>query len=211
MKFRLITSLVAVLFATLQTVFAQSTFQNLDFESAMIIPIPGDPHMVAISNALPGWSAYGNYAGDNILYDDLSLGAPAISIQDAAGFEPVLEGNYTVYFQGSFPGGQIVPALGQVGTVPSTAHSILYFAQAPFTVTFGGQPIPTTAVGSGPNFTIFGGDISGFTNQTGELRFQGGGLLDNIVFSSQAIPEASVSALAGLGAVLLSLRLLART
>ena len=64
---------LALLFVAAQSVRPQGTFANLDFESANIIPLPNDPHLVAISNALPGWTAYGNYAGDNILYDTITL------------------------------------------------------------------------------------------------------------------------------------------
>src|SRR6516164_8182641 len=87
---------LALLLAAAPCALPQGTFVNLDFESAMIIPLPTDPHLVAISNALPGWTAYRNYAGDNILYDTLSLGAAAISIQDSNGSIHVLQGNYTV-------------------------------------------------------------------------------------------------------------------
>jgi len=39
------------------------------------------------------------------------------------------------------------------------------------------------------NYTIFGGYISGLTDQIGELRFTGNGLLESMWFSSQTIPE----------------------
>ena len=69
-------------------------------------------------------------------------------------------------------------------------------------MTFSGQVIPLTQVGSGPNYSILGGDISAFAGQNGELRFTAGsGVLDNIQFSPIAIPEpstVSLVALAGL-------------
>ena len=47
------------------------------------------------------------------------------------------------------------------------------------------------------------GDISMFAGQTGELRFAGAGLFDDIQFSNQPIPEPGTFCLFGLGALLL--------
>jgi hypothetical protein len=61
-----------------------------------------------------------------------------------------------------------------------------------------------------------GGDISAIAGQTGQLLFTalsgtifnaGYGLLDNIQFSTQAIPEPGVFGLFGFGALLLGFRL----
>ena len=59
------------------TVNAQPAFRNLDFESARLIPIPGDPYgMYYFANAFPGWSGYrGTNQVTGILYDDVTLGA----------------------------------------------------------------------------------------------------------------------------------------
>ena len=146
---------VVLLFAAAPNARSQSTFVNLDFESANIIPDPASPYYpnaVSISNGLPGWSAYGGTfgPGQDIIYDTLSLGAAAISIHDANGLIPIVQGSYTLYVQASYPGGAIVPAIGQVGTVPTTARSVMFYGGG-YTVTFAGQPIPVTAVGSGPN------------------------------------------------------------
>src|SRR5437867_10306164 len=98
----------------------------------------------------PLWTAFpagppmvGTFGGD-ILYDTLSLGAAAISIHDTNRYIPIVQGNYTVLLQGSFPGGAVVPAIGQVGTVPADARSVRYYGQGPYTVTFGGQAVPVT-------------------------------------------------------------------
>src|SRR5437867_2469222 len=55
----------------------QGTFVNLDFESANIIPDTNSflyPIAVAVSNALPGWTAYGGvvYPYD-VVYDTIAL------------------------------------------------------------------------------------------------------------------------------------------
>ena len=73
---------------------------------------------------------------------------------------------------------------------------------------FGGQYIPLVQFGTSGNNIVMAGDISMFAGQTGELRFVGGGLFDDIQFSPVPIPEPGVLGLFGLGAVLLGWRLL---
>ena len=51
----------------------------------------------------------------------------------------------------------------------------------------------------GTGLLSFGGDISSFAGQSGELRFQGGGWLDDIQFSTQPVPEPSRLAFVALG------------
>ena len=74
-------------------------------------------------------------------------------------------------------------------------------------LSFAGQQIPLSVLASTPNYNVFGGDISAFVNQTGELRISGGGSLDNILFSNQPIPEPSVLGLFGFGVLFLGKRL----
>src|SRR5437879_4086489 len=100
-----------LLFAATLCARPQGTFVNLDFESANIPPGTPPGTVVAVSDALPGWTCYiGTNQVTAIHYDDISLGAAAITIHDRNSFEPILQGNYTVLLQGSFPDGQIVPA-----------------------------------------------------------------------------------------------------
>ena len=75
-------------------------------------------------------------------------------------------------------------------------------------MSFAGQPIPLSLLGSTPTYGIFGGDVTAFANQTGELLFSGYAVLDNITFSGQAIPEPSVPALATCGVLLAGLAFL---
>jgi len=92
----------------------------------------------------------------------------------------------------------------KVGVVPAGSRSVIFDARGDFTLTFSGQPIPVSVLaGSAGSFLTYGGDISSFAERTGELRIQGGGTLDNIRFSDQAIPEPSVACLAAIGAGLL--------
>jgi len=184
---------------------AQGAFQNLDFEQAKIIPISGSPDFplaVDVTNAMPGWTAYIGGAAENvIIYDTISLGAAQISIHDNNSTKPVLEGAYTVFLQPSFPSGSLSAGVGQTGQIPLGSMSLSFYGTGAYSVTFAGQQIALSALGTGQNYTIFGGDVSMFANQTGELRFTGAGLLDNIVFSSQAIPEPGTIALSGLALV----------
>ena len=63
------------------------------------------------------------------------------------------------------------------------------------------------AISNTLNYTIYGADISAYAGQTGQLLFtaplQTGALLDNIQFSSVAIPEPSALTLFALGSLLL--------
>ncbi|MCX6925460.1 MAG: hypothetical protein NT154_19965, partial [Verrucomicrobia bacterium] len=79
-----------------------------------------------------------------------------------------------------------------------------------FSVSFGGQPLPLFTVGNTSSAIILGTDITALAGQTGELRFSGGGFLDNIQFSTQPIPEPGVFGLSALGALLVGRRGLAR-
>lgn len=91
-------------------------------------------------------------------------------------------------------------AVAQIGLIPATAKSIHFDANAVnFSVSFDGQPISLTALSNAPNFTVYGGDISAFAGQVGELRissallpgqpYSGGGYFDAITFSTQTVPE----------------------
>ncbi len=79
MTFKLARFLVSVSLLILNegSISGQSTFRNLDFEQATIVPIPGSPCPFDIyaSNALSGWTAYiGGAAQTGIIYDTKSLG-----------------------------------------------------------------------------------------------------------------------------------------
>jgi hypothetical protein len=191
-------------------VSAQGTFGNLNFESANPIPLVGSPYYpyaVASSNGIPSWTAYiGANAVDWLLLNTVSLGAAAISLQGPGSGYPILQGSYSVFLQPQFGTGIPVPALAQTGLIPATAKSIRFYTDGLISVSFAGQDIPVAIIGSGSGYSIFGGDISALANLTGELRFQGGGTLDNIFFSNQPIPEPSALALFGLGALLFGYR-----
>jgi hypothetical protein len=199
-----ITVITIILLLKTQCGYSQGTFVDLDFEHPVLPLIPDAGFKVAITNAMPGWSGYiGGIQITKVIYNTVGIGSSEIDFQGPGSLEPILQGNYTV---GMGPSGQgFTTAIGQIGTLPSNAMSMSFYIQpgSLFAVTFAGQQIPLTAIGSTSNATIMGGDISAFAGQTGQLLFQGGGELDNIQFSSQSIPEPSGLALLSTGALLL--------
>jgi PEP-CTERM motif-containing protein len=221
MKTMILLLMMAVFQIVATLSYAQVSFQNLNFESANLTGYqPGS--LVPISDAMPGWTAY--YAGTQqtmqVWYDSTSLGSAFIAVNDinnSFGFAPI-EGTYTVLLQGQFSStfpSPVSAAIAQTGQIPMTAHSLFFWGNNnSLQVTFNGQVIPYTAFGNGPNYTIYGGDISGFAGQTGELRFTsfnfGGDSLDNIQFSPKSVPEPSVLGLFALGSLLLGWRLFSK-
>jgi hypothetical protein len=105
------------------------------------------------------------------------------------------------------PNELIFTAIGQTGQIPASARAIIFYADTvPIQVSFGGQILPVFHLDDGiVGYHPYGADVSSFAGQTAELRFTGigGGSLDFIQFSSQAIPEPDVPALSVLGAGLL--------
>jgi hypothetical protein len=98
-----------------------------------------------------------------------------------------------------------------MGKIPSSTQSLLFYGaqNVNLQVSFAGQLLPYVAVGTGPNYTIYGANISAYAGDTGQLLFTGapdsGGEIDNIQFSVQPIPEPATCALIFCGAILLGL------
>ena len=67
-----------------------------------------------------------------------------------------------------------------VEAMSGVLESVQYYGTTPLSITFQGQQIPQYVLGSTSTYTIYGADISAFAGQTGELRFSGGGFLDNV-------------------------------
>ena len=184
---------------------SQGTFSNFDFESA--IP-PFNPDLfgeVPISSALPGWTAYINGTPrDRVLYNDSSLGGPSVSLFDSLSPFPSLrplEGSYSVYLHAG-------AGIGQTGRVPDGTASLTFLISpgSALNVSFAGQNIPLVQFGTSGNNTIIAGNISRFAGQTGELRFLGGGLFDDVRFSTSAIPEPGAVSMFCIGAVFIVVR-----
>lgn len=102
--------------------------------------------------------------------------------------------------------------ISQTGMVPSGTKSLLMEVRQylGFIVTLGGQAINMVPLQTASNYTLYGGDISSFSGQLAQLSITApptgvpnAVLLDDIVFSPNAVPEQSELALSTLGAILL--------
>ena len=198
-------------------VWGQGVFVNLNFERATIVPSSTFLPLVVATSTLPYWTAYiGSSPLDNIVYNDLTVGSPAVSIHDSASsFQQPLNGSYSVILQHS----GVDPtsaSIGQTGQVPATSLSLLFDCvnYQNVQVTFRGTPLPLMLLNTTPNYAVVGADISSFASQSGELRFTGLSLsptaLDDIRFSTIAVPEPSTFALVGIGGLVLILGALSR-
>ena len=209
--------LLAVALAIGQHCHSQG-FMNLDFEDATITIASGFPSYVLESDAIPGWTATPlNSLNGNLYigYNTISLGGAAAFLYDNnnTGQKPI-QGNYSVLLQGpqlSIPSTPSTAAIGQTGTIPTTAQSLTFLAnQFGLQVTFKGLPIDFLVTGSTANYNVYSADISAYAGQTGQLLFtaplNSSVLLDNIQFSSSPVPEPSTFALTALGGLLLGFR-----
>jgi PEP-CTERM motif len=196
-------------------------FMNLDFENAVIVPDSSHPNEVFANSAIPGWTAYvGSTPQTSIVYNTVSLGATSIAILGATGVPSSLSGAYSI----DLYGGQTATSasISQTGLVPVGTQSILFKAHysgppgGTLLVSLGGQGIAFSPISSTANYTIYGGDVSAFAGQAEQLVFaapQGANNywnLDDIQFSSQAVPEPSTLALSVLGALALVSRFVRR-
>ena len=190
----------------------QGTFANLNFESPIPPFIPDGAGTVPITNALPGWVGYtyGTTPDSRVVYNTISIGSASIDfLGPGSGYQP-FESSYFVLLQRSFDLSTI-PAIAQLGMVPTNALSVRFYGYGSLSVSFASQTIPLTVLGNTAAYTVYGGDISGFAGQTGWLKFQGGGYLDNISFSNLPVPEPSAFGLSALGALLVACRGLRRS
>ncbi len=179
----------------------QSSFQNLGFEDGRLVwPYSGDRSTVSASEALPGWYAMSR----DLAYDTVALDWAIVSLHDhQSEFAPVIFGNYSLLFQLSSDYTE-APEITQTGQIPELSLSLRFTSRAffynnHFDVTFNGTVLPVQFISSSNDGTLWGADVSGFTGQTGELKFQGVGVLDGIEFSPVAIPEPGASLLVLLG------------
>lgn len=210
-----IVRLIAVLLAVeaIPAGYSQG-FVNLDFEAARIVPDPDSPYYpsdVFATDAVPGWVAYlHGVPQQDIVYNTVPLSAAAVTLQGPGSSLSPIQGQYFVSLWGEYrptggPGASA--AIGQTGQIPISARALLVWGTLPVQVTFNGQGLGFQQTGAGPNYSIFSADISAYAGQTGELRFTApfnqGGIIDNIQFSSQPIPEPGSLALLGAGGLAL--------
>jgi hypothetical protein len=194
---------------------AEGTLQDLNFEEANPMPVPGTPYVTEVS-ALPSWTVtIGGVQQTEISENDPSTGAPWVMLVgpgDSSGFAPI-DGNYSVLLQGSFFSS--VPAISQTALIPADTESLLFEAQAGsgnLAVMVGTQTIPFIQMGTGPNYTLYGADVSAWAGDTEQITFsaleavssQNNWELDDISFS--AVPEPSMVALSAMGGLFFGAR-----
>lgn len=221
-----------MLLATALSVHCQGTFQNLDFESATLSPVPAGQFggEVSITAALPGWSGeIGDTPVSQVLQNNSTTGAASIDIlgPNWGGNPGIIDGNYSVFLQAGAPdgpGSENSTSIWQTGTVPADSESLQvkawsYFPNAPFSVSFNGNTLLPVALSTGQSpsgqaYTLYGFNIASYASQTGQLQlsaiFSDSGPswteFDDITFSTQVVPEPSVVALTAIGGLLFGAR-----
>jgi len=200
---------------------AQGPFQNLDFEAARNVPATPGTYMSA-ADALPYWTLYiGTNQQSQALYNGVTLDAAEVGIWDNAadlGYFPppgFVSGQYCVSLQGGRYGDPQnsfwSASIAQSGEVPAGMRSIQFVAIASLTVTFDGADIPLVVLQAGSGYNLYGGDITQFAGQTGELEITSNthfDAVDSIVFSPEPVPEPGTLSLGVLGALVLGRRAL---
>ena len=210
-----------LVFESVSVCFSQGTFQNLDFEQANLTGF-SPMSSVPTTSAFPGWQAFINTVqASDVYYDTEALSTPGIAIWDEkTGYTPI-QGNYTAFLQAAADGNLSGSAsLTQTALVPAGTESIQLDANqqsgSSFVVSVGGQTIDMAPLQTFANYTLYGGNISAWSGQDAtlsitEMPLVNGGetvsllQLDNITFSTTAVPEPSSFALTGVGGLLFAL------
>jgi len=190
---------------------AQGTFQNLNFESGN----PGPDNFafnVPATNALPFWTVYyGNVQQTQIGYNIVTSGTTIVSLSGGtSGY--AIDGNYSVDLECGVTAS--AASISQTGLIPAGSQSLLFEADAgPGTldISIGSQIVPFAMVGSGPDYTLYGANISAWAGDTEQLTFSALGdgvfndwLVDDILFS--AVPEPNIVTLTAIGGLFFGAR-----
>jgi hypothetical protein len=221
---------IAILLAGIVSVHAQGTFKNLNFEAATVSPAAsgGYPNPVPVASALPEWTAYlGTSKQTQVQYNTGTLGLASISLLGPTWntIDPgIIGGSYSVILQSGVDSAtqSIIQnaSIEQNGTVPMTAESLEFKAWNPYgslSVSFAGDTLQLVSLSSdqtssGQQYTLYGANISQFAGQMGELQFTSifsqafpYAEIDDITFSTTAVPEPSPVVLTGIGGGLFAL------
>jgi hypothetical protein len=208
-----------------KSVQAQGTFKNLNFESASLLPTaPGQfPNFVPIVSAMPDWNGYLGTTQQTQVEDNVTtIGDANIAILGPtwSTMQPgIIDGTYSALLEaGAVPGGTGAAFIEQTGTIPANAESIQLKAwilgnPSDFGISFAGNRLTPVLLSSGVNYSVYGISIAPYAGQTGTLELsanfdtQGATWvnLDDIAFSTSAIPEPSPLALTGIGALVFAL------
>ncbi len=199
---------------------AQGNFVNLGFESATVVPtLPGQfGGSVSALSAIPGWTAFlGTTQLGEVFQNNLTLGNASIDILGPNwSFGGLIDGQYTVVLQPGLGAGQAVSAsISQSGLVPINTSSLQFKAivSSRFSIALGGQDLPLIPLQAGPNYTLYGANISQFAGHFEMLTITAlagpsgaPSYFDSFVFSPSAVPEPSLIVLFGVGLLLLHSR-----
>jgi hypothetical protein len=217
--------LTAILvFSCAVTAKAKQTFENLDFEQAN----PGAsevPRFLTAASGLPGWTLYlGSTQSGQVLYNSETVGTASIDLVSSQYPDvEVIDGQYSTILQSGTDSPEGGPGVGasiaQNGTIPTNAQSLQFKAASSdsqlLSVSFGGSSLSSVALGSGVGpsglaYTLYGIDIAPYEGQSGQLEFTenlgGNTELDDITFSTLAVPEPNTLELILLGGTMLGLR-----
>ncbi|MCP5523380.1 MAG: hypothetical protein H7A46_17735 [Verrucomicrobiales bacterium] len=204
-------------------------FRNLNFESAVITPVAGDPYQRVVSqDALPGWTGQvGGETEDLALFNNRFLDSAGIGVQGPGSLTPVVQGSYMATLMAGLrldglEGAEWVDAsLLQTGRVPGDARSLRFSASlsgAPgssFEVSLGGQALALQVLETSDTYQTYGADISLLAGEVSTLAFTvhpapllGSGYLelDAIRFSPLPVPEPDTVWLGLMGTLVLLLR-----
>jgi hypothetical protein len=197
----------------------QSTFLNLNFEQANPVPVIGSPfypYEVTVASALPDWMVYlDGVQQSQMLYNDITLGAPSVDLIGSPNnvYINPIDGNYSVFLQAFAPGD--TASISQTALIPFGTQSLFFEAQpgsGPLEVFVGNQAVALSTVGTGANYTLYGANISAWADDPETITFSvsggtpNGWELDDISFSTTAVPEPSIGALAAIGGLLFGAR-----
>lgn len=143
-KKRLIITLAAgLLTVEVNTANSQGTFQNLNFESAMVPDTPPGRTggVVSGSSALPGWIALPGQDGE-VWHNTITIGSPSITLFGPTwNSDDIFEGRYTVRLATAFADSG--SAISQTGQIPGGAQSMFFYAQVfNMDVSFSGNSLP---------------------------------------------------------------------
>lgn len=214
MNYCIVTVSALVLLWPSHNIYSQSTFQNLNFEEANPVSAgeEGNPSAVTAASAFPGWSVYaGNTQLTVVNYNDPDLGSTTVGLVGPSSLVfPAIDGNYSVLLQGGLTASGA--SISQTGFISAGVQTLFFEGEPQFSsdtlnLLIGNQNVPFTALGMGVNYTLYAANISTWAGTTEQLTFSAPGVNDNwviddISFSSAAVPEPSVIVLSGIGGLI---------
>ena len=195
-------------------------FVNFNFEQATVVPTVPTYGFLDWNLAVPGWS-HSTGADTSIVYygsEHLGLTQYYLLMDSTS---PVyapgtqLAGNYSLAFASGRANSADLNApwvnayISQTRTIPVGSLSLRMLATGPFEVRVGGVGVIMHSLGG----NTYGGDISAFAGGSYEIKIINTAstihtptVVDNVLFSSVAVPEPSGVALSIIGTLLLMFR-----